>query len=81
MRACVSTNSLRQVRWYLNISMTISIITNTIITIIIIIITTRPKPAYGRQGLVVSWSQDSDQAGTFWGVLNVLSRASSAQLG
>ena len=46
MRAGVSTNSLRQVRWYLNISMTISIITITII-----IITTRPKPAYGRQGL------------------------------
>ena len=50
MRAAVSTNSLRQVRWYLNISMTISIITTTIITItllLIIIIITRPEPAFG----------------------------------
>ena len=50
------------------------------ITIIIIIIT-RPKPAYGRQGLAGSWGQDTDQAGTFWGVLNVSLRASGAQLG
>ena len=41
-----------------------------IIDIIIIIIITRPKPAYGRQGLVGSWGQDTDQAGTFLGVLN-----------
>ena len=38
--------------------------------IIIIIIITRPKPAYGRQGLAGSWGQDTDQAGTFWDVLN-----------
>ena len=38
--------------------------------IIIIIINTRPKPAYGRQGLAGSWGQDTDQAGTFWDVLN-----------
>ena len=30
-----------------------------IIFIIIIIIITRPKPAYGRQGLALSWSQDT----------------------
>ena len=33
---------------------------------------TRPKGARG---------QDTDQAGTFWGVLNVSPRASGAQLG
>ena len=37
---------------------------------IIIIIITRPKPAYGRQGLAGSWGQDTDQTGIFWGVLN-----------
>ena len=50
-----------------------------IITIIIII--TRPKPAYGRQGLAGLWGQDTDQAGTFWGVVNISLRAFSAQLG
>ena len=35
------------------------------------IINTRPKPAYGWQGLAGSWGQDTDQAGTFWGVLRV----------
>ena len=48
---------------------------------LIIIIITRPKPAYGRQGLAGSWGQDTDQAGTFWGVLNVSLRAFGAQLG
>ena len=38
--------------------------------IIIIIIIIRPKPAYGRQGLAGQWGQDTDLAGTFWGVLN-----------
>ena len=52
-----------------------------IIITFITIITTRPKPAYGRQGLAGSWGQDTDQAGTFWGVLNVSLRACSAQLG
>ena len=33
--------------------------------IIIVIITTRPKLAYGRQGLAGLWGQDTDQAGTF----------------
>ena len=35
-----------------------------IITIITIIIT-RPKPAYGRQGLAGSWGQDTDEVRTF----------------
>ena len=34
----------------------------TTISITCIIITTRPKPAYGRQGLAGSWGQDTDQA-------------------
>ena len=51
-----------------------------IITMIIIMIT-RPKPAYGRQGLAGLWGQDTDQAGTFWGVVNISLRAFSAQLG
>ena len=46
-----------------------------------IIINTRPKPAYGRQGLAGSWGQNIDQAGTFWSVLNVSLCASGAQLG
>ena len=57
---------------------TLFIIKNTIIIIIII---TRPKPAYGRQGLAGLWGQDTDQAGTFWGVVNISLRAFSAQLG
>ena len=36
-----------------------------IITIIIIIIITRPKPAYGRQGLAGSWGQDTDEVKTY----------------
>ena len=50
------------------------------VIIIIIIIITRPKPAYGRQGLAGSLGQDTNQAGMFWGVLNVSLRASGAQL-
>ena len=46
-----------------------------------IIIITRPKPAYGRQGLAGWWGHDTYQAGTFWDVLNVSLRASGAQLG
>ena len=42
-----------------------------------VFVVTRPKPACDRQGLVGSWGQDADQAGTFWGVLN----ASGARLG
>ena len=34
--------------------------------IIIIIITTRPKPAYGRQGLAGSWGQNTDKVSNFW---------------
>ena len=49
--------------------------------IIFIIIITRPKPAYGRQGPAGLWGQDIDQVGSFWGVLNVSLRACSAQLG
>ena len=33
--------------------------------IIITIIITRPKPAYGRQGLTGSWGQDGDEVRTF----------------
>ena len=33
--------------------------------IIVIIIITRPKPAYGRQGLAGSWGQDTDEVSTF----------------
>ena len=35
------------------------------IQVIIIIIITRPKPAYGRQGLAGSWGQDTDEVSTF----------------
>ena len=49
--------------------------------LMILIIITKPKPAYGRQGLAGSWGQDSEQAGAFWGVLNISLWASSAQLG
>ena len=35
------------------------------IIITITIITTRPKPAYGRQGLAGSWGQDTDEVSTF----------------
>ena len=53
----------------------------TIIFVIVIITVTRPKPAYGRQGLAGLWGQDTDQAGTFWGVVNISLGAFSAQLG
>ena len=33
--------------------------------ITIFIIITRPKPAYGRQGLAGSWGQDTDEVSTF----------------
>ena len=52
-----------------------------VIILNITIIITRPKPAYGRQGLAGFWGQDTDQAGSFWGVLNVSLRAYGAQLG
>merc|ERR1711874_909669 len=35
------------------------------ITLTIIIIITRPKPAYGRQGLAGLWGQDTDEVSTF----------------
>ena len=38
--------------------------TNYIISAIIII-NTRPKPAYGRQGLAGSWGQDTDEVSIF----------------
>ena len=57
-----------------------TVIINIMIFIIAIIITTRPKPAYGRQGLAGLWGQDTDQGGTFWDVLNVSLRASGTQL-
>merc|ERR1711889_2395 len=44
----------------------ISIIMISIIVIIkISIIITRPKPAYGRQGLAGSWGQDTDEMSIF----------------
>ena len=49
--------------------------------VLVIIIITRPKPSYGRQGLAASWGQNTDQVGTLSGVLNVSLRASGAQLG
>ena len=42
-----------------------NVITNIFIIIIIIIFTT-PKPAYGRQGLAGSWGQDTDKVSNFW---------------
>ena len=33
--------------------------------LLIIIIITRPMPAYGRQGLAVSWGQNTDEVSTF----------------
>ena len=55
-----------------------TIITIIIITVIIIaIIITRPKPAYGRQGLAGSWGQDTDKVSNFW----VFLTAHFAQLG
>ena len=48
---------------------------------VIIIIDTRTKPAYGRQGLAESWGQDTNQARIFWGILNVSLRTSGAQFG
>ena len=44
------------------------------------IIITRPKPAYGRQSLEGGIADhDTDQAVTFWGVLNISLRAYGAQ--
>ena len=37
----------------------------TAILIFIIIIITRPKPAYGRQGQAGSWGHDTDEVSTF----------------
>ena len=48
-----------------------------IIIIIIIIIITRPKLAYGQQGLAGSWGQDTDKVSNFWVFLTSL----FAQLG
>ena len=55
-----------------DLMISIFIITVVIIIIIIrwtllisIIIITRPKPAYGRQGLAGSWGQDTDEVSTF----------------
>ena len=39
--------------------------TDPTIIVIITIIITRPKPAYGRQGLAGSWGQDTDEVRTF----------------
>ena len=44
---------------------TIITVTTIITTTDIIIIITRPKPAYGRHGLAGSWGQDTDEVNTF----------------
>ena len=44
---------------------TITIIIFIVVIITITIIITRPKPAYGRQGLARSWSQDTYEVSTF----------------
>ena len=44
----------------------IVIIVIIVIVAIVVIIVTRPKPAYGRQGLVGSWGQDTDEVSTIW---------------
>ena len=54
-------------------SPSVSHITIIIIIFFTIIIITRPKPAYGWQGLAGSWGKNTDQAGTFWGVLELSS--------
>ena len=48
----------------LNITAVVSIA--IIVSLIINIINTRPKPAYGRQGLAGSWGQDTDKVSNFW---------------
>ena len=49
--------------------MIITIVITIIIMLIVIIVTiiniTRPKPAYGRQGLAGLWGQDTDEVSTF----------------
>ena len=48
------------------IAINVIIANDAIIAILnIIIINTRPKPAYGRQGLARSWGQDTDEVSTF----------------
>ena len=44
----------------------ILIIVIVIVIVIITIINTRPKPAYGRQGLAGSWGQDTVEVSTLW---------------
>ena len=39
---------------------------NLNININMFIMITRPKPAYGRQGLAGSWGQDTDKVSNFW---------------
>ena len=51
------------------------------IFLLLLIIITRPKPAYGRQGLAGLWGQDTDEVSTFFGVLNVSLCSCGAQLG
>ena len=49
---------------HLTLIPSVSISTATTCTILSIIIT-RPKPAYGRQGLAGSWGQDTNEVSTF----------------
>ena len=42
------------------------IITIYMIVVVVNIIFTRPKPAYGRQGLAGLWDQDTDEVSNFW---------------
>ena len=53
----------------------LAIIIMFIVRFMFTIIITKPKPTYSRQGLAGSWGQATDQAGTFWGVVNFSLRA------
>ena len=44
---------------------TIIVIIIYLVIVGLIIIITRPKPAYSRQGLAGSWGQDTDEVSTF----------------
>ena len=48
------------------IAMITTIIITTIFGVNVTIIITRPKPAYGRQGLAGLWDQDTDKVSNFW---------------
>ena len=77
---CIAFVEWKPFDYFILLTIMVSVIIFVVVVIIFIIIT-RPKPAYGRQGLAGLWGQDTDQAGTFWGVVNISLRDFSAQLG